>query len=136
MVVFLSSRGYDLAARGEFMRKSGAGVIPEPREVNYSTSGRAGGRQLPTKEYEQSSLMKIIRAGDRVRQWREKLGRIPRGGNEKLDNVSRSSRANASGQFATNQNAKHYRIATVRNFWGISDDDDATGAKKQPQVRF
>lgn len=71
MVVFLSSRGYDLAARGEFMRKSGAGVIPEPREVNYSTSGRAGGRQLPTKEYEQSSLMKIIRAGSSSTMARE-----------------------------------------------------------------
>lgn len=44
VAVFLSSRGYDLAARGEFMRKSGVGVIPEPREVNYSTSGRENGR--------------------------------------------------------------------------------------------
>lgn len=79
VAVFLSSRGYDLAARGEFMRKSGVGVIPEPRKVNYSTSGRerAAGNS-PTKEHEQSSLMKIIRAGDRVRQWGEKLSRIPR----------------------------------------------------------
>lgn len=51
VAVFLSSRGYDLAACGEFMRKSGVGVIPEPREVNYSTSGReqAAGNS-PTKE--------------------------------------------------------------------------------------
>lgn len=99
--MFLSSRGYDLTARGEFMRKSGVGVIPEPREVNYSTSGRAGGRQLPTKEYEQSSLMKIIRAGSSSTMARETRGES-RGDNEKLDNVSRNSRANASGQFASN----------------------------------
>lgn len=44
------------------MRKSGADVMPKPREVNYSTSGSAvGGRAA--KEYEQSSLMKITRTG-------------------------------------------------------------------------
>jgi len=35
---------YDLAAGGEFMRRSGMGVMLEPWEVNYSTSGKAGAR--------------------------------------------------------------------------------------------
>lgn len=60
------------------MRKSGVGVMPEPRGVKYSTSGRVDGwmgesdGNSPAKEYEQSSLMKITRVGSTMARERQR----------------------------------------------------------------
>lgn len=127
--------GHDLAARGEFMRKSGVGVMPEPLEVNYSTSGRTGGRQLPPKERtivaDENHPADSGRFDNGSRERNSTT--IPRGDGRDEKLASRRRRvvvgADALGQFA-NQDAKRYDC-NCRELSGISGDDDATDKRRK-----
>lgn len=128
--MFLSSHGHDLAARDEFMRKSEMGVVP--REVNYSTSKKAGGRSATLGEGIRTIVVDENHPGpirpDSTMTRRE----LSAGENPARGKATKNSRpttflavkANALGQFA-NQGAKRHECNREK-LLGISNDDDTT----------